>query len=47
MFVLVVHKTAEATQELIGNRIIEKIVPDGSSRNVEEIKVLPRNKKKN
>ena len=47
MFVLVVHKTAEATRELIGNKITEKIVPDGDSTTVEEIVVLPGNKKKN
>ena len=40
------HKTAEATRELIGNKIDEKIVksklePDLGLRNVEEIIILP------
>ena len=42
----VIHKTAEATRELIGNKIAEKIVkpkpvPDENSRNVEEIVIPP------
>ena len=42
----VVHKTAEATGELIGNKVAEKIVkpttvPDEDSGNVEEIVIPP------
>ena len=48
-FKKVVHKTAEATGVLIGNKIAEKIVkpkpvPDLNSRNVEEI-VIPTEKR--
>ena len=43
----VVHKTAEATEELIGNKIVEKLVkpkhvPYVNSRDVEEIVVPPQ-----
>ena len=42
----VVHKTPEATGELIGNKIADEIVkaksvPDKNSRNVEDIVVSP------
>ena len=42
----VIHKTAEATEELIENKIAEKIVkpkplPEANSRNVEEIVIPP------
>ena len=42
----VVHKTAEATGELIGNKVAEKIVkpttvPDEDAENVEEIVIPP------
>ena len=45
----IVHKTAEPTGELIGNKIAEKIVkqkpaPDVNLRNVKEIAILPENK---
>ena len=44
----VVHETAEATGELIGNKIAENIVKpkpvsDANSRNDEEIVIPPRN----
>ena len=43
---IVVHKTAETTEELIGNKIAEKNVkqkpvPDSNSGNVEEIVIPP------
>ena len=38
----IVYKAAEATGQLAGNKIAEKIVkPDASSRNVEEIIISP------
>ena len=45
-FQKVVHKTAEATGEFIGNKIADKIVkpkpvPDDNSRYVEEIFIPP------
>ena len=45
-FQKVVPKTAEATRELIGNKITEKVlkpkpVPDESSRNAEEVVIPP------
>ena len=46
----VVHKIAEAKDELIGNKILDKImkqksVPEVNWRNVEEIVILPENGK--
>ena len=46
----VVHKIAEAKDELIGNKILDKImkqksVPEVNWRNVEEIVILPENRK--
>ena len=43
---IVVHKTAEATRELIGDKIAKEIVkpkpvPDENSRDVEEVVILP------
>ena len=43
---IVVHKTAEATRELIGDKITKEIVkpkpvPDENSRDVEEVVILP------
>ena len=43
----VVHKAAEATDESIGNNIVDKIVkPSENQRNVEEIIIPPKKKKK-
>ena len=46
----VVHKIAEVTDELIGNKILDKImkqksVSEVNRRNVEEIVILPENGK--